>query len=343
LVDRDLAAILKSHRLPGGVVAAFSRDRILATGVAGVREYGKTTPITLNDRFNIGSNGKAMLATTLAFLVEGKQLSWDSRPAEILVPANLQPAYRAVNLTSLLNHHAGLPSFDDDGSAEWKAWIASPREGPARTPVQRFALWVLTQPPSIQPGTEMLYSNAGYSTAAAMAEQVTGMDWKDLMRSRLFAGLGMDADFGLPAPSSRQPSGHYETKQGVQVQSLDDATPPVLQPAGDVQLSVLDYVKFLQFHLRGLAGADGALKASTVAFMHTPTGKAGLGWGIRDFDGAKASVHSGSAGSYYAVTILIPSRNLGVAVLLNAGGERAEAACSEAAKKFLAQFKAAPR
>ncbi len=342
-LDRDLAAILRSHKLPGGAVAVFSRDQILATGVAGVRQSGKPGPITLNDRFNIGSNAKAMLATTLAFLVEGKQLSWDSRPAEILTPAKMQPAYSTVTLTTLLNHHAGLPSFDDDSSPEWKAWIASPKEGPAGKPVQRFARWVLTQPPSIQPGTEMLYSNAGYATAAAMAEQVTGTDWKELMRSRLFAGLGIDGDFGLPSPSSAQPSGHYETRQGVQVQSLDDATPRVLQPAGDVQLSILNYAKFLQFHLRGLAGVDGALKAGTVAFMHTPAGKAGLGWGIRDYDGAKASVHSGSAGSYYAVTILIPSRNLGVAVLLNAGGERADAACSEAAKKFLAQFKSASR
>jgi CubicO group peptidase (beta-lactamase class C family) len=297
----------------------------------------------LNDRFNIGSNGKAMLATTLAFLVESGQLSWDSRPAEVLAPAKMDPAYSNVTLTSLLNHHAGLPSFEDDSSPEWKAWIASPKEGPAGKPVQRFARWVLTQPPSVRPGTELLYSNAGYSTAAAMAEQVTGMDWKELMRSRLFAGLEMDADFGLPAPSSSQPSGHYETKQGVQVQSLDDATPPFIQPAGDVQLSILNYAKFLQFHLRGLAGVDGVLKARTVSFMHVPSGKAALGWGIRDFDGAKASVHSGSAGSYYAVTILVPSRNLGVAVLLNAGGERADAACSEAAKKFLAQFKTAPR
>ena len=202
--------------------------------------------------------------------------------------------------------------------------------GPAGKPAQRFARWLLTQPRASHP-------------EKTCCIRVTGTDWKELMRSRLFAGLGMNADFGLPAPRTNQPSGHYETKKGVEIQSLDDATPPVLQPAGDVQLSILDYAKFLQFHLRGLAGTDGVLKASTVKVMHTPAGKAGLGWGVREFDGVLASVHSGSAGSYYAVTILTPSRNLGVAVFVNSGGERATAACSEAAKKFLAQFKTASR
>lgn len=338
-VDSDLAAILKSHKLPGGAVVVFNRDQILATGVAGVRESGKPARITLDDRFNIGSNAKAMLATTLAFLVEDGTLAWNSRVSDVLMPPNLHAAYGSVTLTNLLNHHAGLPPFEDDSSPEWRAWIAAPREGPAGKPVQRFARWVLAQPPRVPPGTEMLYSNAGYAAAAAMAEQTTGLDWKNLMRSRLFAALGMDADFGLPAASAGQPAGHYETKNGVTVQGLNDATPPILQPAGDVQLSILNYAKFLQFHLRGLAGIQGALPAETVQFMHTPAGKAGLGWGIRDYDGARASVHSGSAGSFYAVTILIPSRNLGIAVLLNAGGKRADAACGAAAKKLLARFK----
>ena len=38
--------------------------------------------------------------------------------------------------------------------------------------------------------------------------------------------------------------------------------------------------------------------------------------------GAPASVHVGSAGTFYAVTILQPTRDLGVAVFVNAGGER---------------------
>ena len=115
--------------------------------------------------------------------------------------------------------------------------------------------------------------------------------------------------------------------------------PPELLPAGDVQINGVDYAKFLQFHLRGLAGQDGVLKAATVKFLHTPIDGVGLGWGIRDFEGAVSSVHSGGAGTYYAVTVLQPSRDLGVAILVNSGGECASALCSEAAHRFVKQFR----
>lgn len=335
-LDRDVAAIVKSHNVPGAAVVVFSKNQILGLGAAGVREVGKSALITAQDRFHIGSNAKAMLATMLATLVEDRTLGWDSRPVDVLLAMDAQPAFATMTLTELLNHHAGFAAFDDDTSAEWKAWLASPRD-PSVRPLLRFSRYVLSQSPAVAPVREFLYSNAGYSVAAAMAEQVTGKDWKELMQARLFGPLGITADFGYSEDG--QPVGHYETNKGLQVRDPSDTTPPFLQPAGDVQLSVLDYAKFLQLHLRGLTAADGLLRAETVRRLHTPVGKVALGWGVREFEGATSHVHSGSAGSFYAVTALQPSRNLGVAVVVNSGGERADKACGEALRKFLAQFR----
>ena len=36
----------------------------------------------------------------------------------------------------------------------------------------------LTQAPAFEPGTEMHYSNVGFSVAAALLERVTGSDWQ---------------------------------------------------------------------------------------------------------------------------------------------------------------------
>jgi len=123
----------------------------------------------------------------------------------------------------------------------------------------------------------------------------------------------------------------------------DERVPPIIWPAGAVELSLNDYARFLQINLRGLQGRDTSLlKSSTIKHLHTspvsPADNYGLGWGVQDFDGAPASVHVGSAGAFYAITIIQPTRDLGVAVFTNAGGEQAKAAATDAVKTLIRRF-----
>ena len=338
-LNDELAAQTRAHKLPGMVAVVFNKDSVRATGAAGVREIGKPAEVAVTDRFHIGSNAKAMLATVAGILVDEGKLSWDVPAAELLQIRNEDPRYARVTLTDLLNHHAGLPAFEDDKAPEWKAWIANGAT-PGRQPLERFSQWILARPPAAPPGTKFLYSNAGYSVAAAIAEKVTGVEWKVLLARRLFAPLNMDADFGNPAANrSDQPQGHYETKRGLKVQDPNESIPAFIQPAGDVQVSIVEYVKFLQLHLRGLAAVDGTLlKSSTIRRMHTPTDKMGFGWKISDIRGDAASFHTGSADTFYAIATLVPARDIGVAVFANAGGGRAEAACVAETKALLTRF-----
>jgi D-alanyl-D-alanine carboxypeptidase len=282
-LDGELVAQIKAHKLPGMVAVVFNKDSVRATGAAGVREIDKLALVLVTDRFHIGSNAKAMLATVVGILVEEGKLSWDRPAIESLQIPNADQRYAKVTLTDLLNHHAGLPAFEEEKAPEWRAWIAN-REtaGPAG-----FSRWVLARPPALPPGTKLLYSNAGYSVVAAIAEQVTGVEWKELLATRLFAPLKMDAAFGTPAATGPdQPQGHYETKSGLKVQDSKESIPAFIQPAGNVQVSVVEYVKFLQLHLRGLAGLDGTLlKSATIRLMHAPRDKMGFGWKISDFRG----------------------------------------------------------
>ena len=167
-LDRDLAKLVKSHKVPGAAVVVFSNDHILATGVAGVREAGKPQPITLDDRFHIGSNAKAMLATGVAMLVESGQLRWNVLPPDVLQLADAYPSYANATLLTLLNHHAGFPAYGATESPEWKVWAAD-RQYPAVDPLLRFSTFAFKQIPPYPPGKEFHYSNAGFSIAGAMA------------------------------------------------------------------------------------------------------------------------------------------------------------------------------
>jgi CubicO group peptidase (beta-lactamase class C family) len=123
----------------------------------------------------------------------------------------------------------------------------------------------------------------------------------------------------------------------------EERIPPIIWPAGSVELSLEEYAHFLQVNLRGLQGRDTPLlKAVTIKHLHTspvtPPDKFGLGWGLLDFDGAPASAHTGSAGAFYTVTIIQPTRDLGAAVFANAGGTRASAATADAVKALIRRF-----
>jgi CubicO group peptidase (beta-lactamase class C family) len=194
-----------------------------------------------------------------------------------------------------------------------------------------------------------LYSNGGYTVAGAVAERITGESWESLMRARVFKPIGLTGAFSWSDSADvNEPWGHHETRNGVKPvdpRDRDEQLPAIIWPAGSVELSLDDYARFLQIHLRGLEGRDTPLlKAATIKRLHTspvtPTDKYALGWGTQDVDGAPSSVHVGSAGAFIAMTILQPTRDLGVAVFANAGGDRAKAASTDAIKALIHRFAA---
>src|SRR5207247_1750555 len=163
----------------------------------------------------------------------------------------------------------------------------------------------LRRKPAVPPRTKFRYSNGGYAVAAAMAERAGKEGYESLIQARLFGPLGIHAVAGWPAfGDPHQPWGHVESAHGVKPHDPHDKyqLEAPFVPAGGISASAGDYAKFLQLHLRGLEGRDGLLKADTIKRLHTRVDdKVALGWGVVELEGALASVHSGSAGTFYAV------------------------------------------
>jgi CubicO group peptidase (beta-lactamase class C family) len=339
-------SVRRQHNIPAMGAIVFRADTVLALGVAGARRSNASVPVQERDRFQLGSNTKAITATVLATLVEQGKLSWTTTLAEVFAERrdSISPDFRAVTIDLLLSHHAGISPFEDTDDKDFRS---IPRL--SGTPTQRratFTAWTLGRKPA-GPIGKGLYSNGGYAVAGAVAERVVGESWESLVRARVFEPLGIAGSFAWSDSADvNQPWGHYETRGGtkpVDPRDPDERVPAFIWPAGSVEVSLGDYARYLQVQLQGLEGRDTRLlKAATIRHLHTspvsPPDKYGLGWGLQDFDGAPASVHVGSAGAFYAVTILQPTRDLGVAVFANAGGERAAAASTTAIKALIRRF-----
>jgi CubicO group peptidase (beta-lactamase class C family) len=346
-LDAYVDAARRQHNIPAMGAIVFRADTVLARGVAGTRRSDAATLVQAGDRFQLGSNTKAITATLLASMVEGGRLTWSTTLADVFPESQdaMSPELRGATIDMLLSHHAGISAFDDTDASDFKS---IPRlSGTAMERRAAFARWVLRRKPAGAVGAKGLYSNGGYTVAGAIAERIAGESWESLVGARVFKPLGLAGAFAWIEPADvNQPWGHHETRSGtrpVDPRDTGERLPSIIGPGGSVELSLDDYARFLQIHLRGLQGRDTVLlKASSIKHLHaspvSPPDKYGLGWGLQDFDGEPASVHTGSAGTFYAVTIIQPTRDLGVAVFANAGGERAAAAASDAVKALIRRF-----
>jgi CubicO group peptidase (beta-lactamase class C family) len=160
-----LESILRRHRLPAMGAAIVSATGDVEIAVVGVKKAGSDVPVTLEDRWHIGSCGKAMNATVVARLVERGQLRWDTTVREVF--AELAEAFEtplgSVTLAQLLSHRAGLERNLD--------YAALARFGPPRAQrleaVREAGRMKLLRPP----GAEYVYSNLGYAMAGAIVEE----------------------------------------------------------------------------------------------------------------------------------------------------------------------------
>lgn len=147
------------------------------------------------------------------------------------------------------------------------------------------------------------------------------------MRSLIFEPLELrSVGFRWPATEGRpdQPLGHVGTPPSLKVQDRyeDLYGEDYYGPAGSMHCSIEDLARYAAFHLQGLCGMDGVLKAETVRRLHTPAlGQHYMGgWVVnKDGEGERRDGHEGTAGTFFAIVQLYPNEDLAVVAATNIG------------------------
>ena len=74
---------LSRYELPALAAAVVRNGELIASGAVGTRRAGTNSPVTIDDRFHIGSDTKAMTALIAATLVEEGRIRWTSSVSEV--------------------------------------------------------------------------------------------------------------------------------------------------------------------------------------------------------------------------------------------------------------------
>ncbi|WP_339931205.1 serine hydrolase domain-containing protein [uncultured Brevundimonas sp.] len=320
--DAALDAVFESTAPPALAAGIISREGLTWSGVRGVRRHGGSEPATLEDRWHLGSNTKAMTATVIARLVEQGRMRPDLTVGGAFPALSVDPAWTDVPLTALMHHRAGLMDADVIGLP----WLMTARDDPRSLMEQRAAIaaQAFSRPPSGPVGT-FAYGNANYIVVGAAIEAATGRSWEDAMRAEVFTPLGLgSAGFGPPPDPA--PWGHTAGTTPMDPTSPFSDNPLALGPAGTVHMSLADYARFAQTFL---TTGDDWLTPESIGWLTTPAdgpppGYAD-GWLTRTVPWAGIDgpgpilAHEGSNTFWQALILLAPQKGVGIIILCNDG------------------------
>ncbi|MGA9598981.1 MAG: serine hydrolase domain-containing protein, partial [Methylocystis sp.] len=228
-LDDVLEPLRAKHGLPALAGAVVSKGQIVGAAAVGARLLNSDKKVTVNDRFHLGSDTKAMTATLAGMAVEAGKLRWDTTIGDALgakVPG-IEPRLAAVTLEQLLSHSGGIPSDTD----EILNLYFSPDAFKYDLPTQRLRIlnaWK-NHAPATKPGAEFHYANLGYVIAGAMIETAFGVSWEELIDNRIFTPLRLStAGLGPQATT-----GKYDAPIGYQIGDDGAVTPMPWGPAAD--------------------------------------------------------------------------------------------------------------
>ena len=330
-VTQALKPIRQKFNVPAMAVAVVTSDGIKFVGAVGVRKRGAKIPVTLDDFWHLGSDGKAMTSTLIALLVEHGQLKWDSTLAEIFpdLAPQMNPEFQKVTLLQLLSHRAGLPANLN---------LADYLGNDAQSLRLRAVREELAKQPQSAPGGKYLYSNLGYIIAGAVVEKITGQLWENAISNEVFNPLQMkSAGFGGTGTPGQldQPWPHTDDGQPTAENGPEMDNPPVMGPAGRIHCSIQDWAKFVHDQLRGARGESGTLlKPESYQKLQTPPfgGDYALGWIVvqRGWAGGKALNHGGDNTMNFANVWVAPNKDFAILVCVNQSGDTAFQATDKA-------------
>lgn len=313
----------KDWRAPGLAIAVIKDGRVVFSEGLGTRSLDSNEPVTSDTLFAIGSCTKAITTFVLGTLVDEGKVSWDE-PVRTYIPTlKLKDAYATDNITlrDMVTHRSGLPRHD-------MLWYNNNDISRAGI-VERLA--------ELEPNRPLRqtwqYNNLMYVTAGYVTEVVTHNSWEEVVRSRVLNPLGMaSTNFSVrDSQSSPNFASPYEYRDGA-MRKMPFRDISLVGPAGSVNSSLNDMVKWAKVNLTGLsAGGAKIISSTTLEDLHRPqmvldsqsqeseviTIGYAMGWFVHSYRGRVMVEHGGNIDGFTAAVTLLPKDNIAVVAMTN--------------------------
>ncbi len=183
---RQVEITLRRHEGCAAQVAVARGGRVAGFRAFGSARFGgESRPADRDSLFVVFSVTKAFVSSAAWMLLSDGKLALGDRVVDY-VPEFGRNGKEAVKVEHLLTHTAGFPSATIDA----REWLSNDRR------IASFGDWKLEW----EPGSRFTYhGNATMWILAQLITQLTGTDYRDFIRTRIFEPLGLtDLFIGLP-------------------------------------------------------------------------------------------------------------------------------------------------
>jgi CubicO group peptidase (beta-lactamase class C family) len=317
-IESALEAKRAEYGIPGVSLVIVKDGEIIYMKGLGYKDFEKKIPVTADTQFGIGSATKAFTALTVLMAEDEGKLTLDDSPKKYLPYFHMYDPDTDKNITirDLLSHSSGLNRTD----------LAMVTGKLTRAELIEVAAQAK---PTAKLREKFQYQNLMFVAGGEIAARVENSTWDSLVRTRIFAPLGMtnsslsiaqlekvkDRSFGY--------SYNFDTKETTRLPYREIVQ---VAPAGSINSSARDMAKWLEFVLSG-GTVNGKRLVSEKAFSQwlspqmkiTPDGKMsyGLGWFLQDWHGKKVVQHGGNIDGFNSLVAMVPEEHLGFVLLTN--------------------------
>ncbi|HCT05854.1 MAG TPA: serine hydrolase, partial [Pseudomonas sp.] len=318
-IPRDMAR----ENVPGLSIALVNGQELIWARGFGLADKSQGVPVTPNTAFRAGGISKLLTATAALQLVEQQRLALDAPIQQTLREFYVRSRFhtdqaaadRDITLRRLLSHQSGLPS---EHLRDLRSSFAM-----GQMPARISGVWL-----SSPPGSQVAYSNLGYSLIGAAIERSSGKSFEAQLQNRLLKPLEMKQSsfVGTRAELGYRALGYEDGVASTDAQVRDLA-------AGGLWTSPKDLAHYVQMlFAQGTYKGNRVLSSASIDDMFTQqnTGNAldfdcqiGLAWFLAPCGdepigaGVRTYQHSGGGDDFAAQLTLLPDQQLAVIIMAN--------------------------
>ena len=295
--DMIVNKFMQENQVPGLVLAIVKNGKVVVKKGYGVSSLDSGVTPNENTIFNIGSVSKTITAFGIMYLVDHNQLKLDDSASKYI--PNLPKSWQNITIRQFMSHQSGIPLF------------------PENLPTFNEMLNSVNNAPlSFVPGTKGEYNNFNYVVMGKIIESVSGQNYLDFMREKIFLPLGMTRT-GFDLRDANIATGYSDRGNGklLPVYRLMPPGGNYNIPAGFLQSTLGDLLKLYDaIHNHKL------LSASSYNTMLNPTNPnlyGSPGWRINYLEGIKIVSKEGSVRGYRTQFVFIPEQDHAVIFIYN--------------------------
>ncbi|MBI4428591.1 MAG: beta-lactamase family protein [Ignavibacteriales bacterium] len=267
VVDQLFNEHMEKQHLPGLVYGVVLDGKLVYSGAFGYSNLEKKHRADESSLFRIASMSKSFTALAILQLRDAGKLNLDDWASKY-IPEMKNLKYLAIDapaitIRHLLTHGAGFPEDNPWGDRQLADTDADLRK-------------LMADGPSFSnvPGLQYEYSNVGFALLGQIVQVVSGMDFQEYTRERIFKPLGMNSTVWEyeESPERKLALGYSWAHEAFELVPL--VHHGSYGAMGGLITSIEDFARYVSLHLAGWPprnDADtGPLKRSSLREMHHP-------------------------------------------------------------------------